>query len=154
VPWNAGCSTDDITSGNEAFALGYFRSSDEVDKYIGGVFRAAAADPELAAKFAAVGMVMKIQYSDPEAEICVVMRKPRIEVIFGESGQRADVTLVMKADTGDKYWRGEYNLALGLVRGDVKAKGPVNKILKLVPLTKPLFAVYRDLVAEKDATVS
>jgi hypothetical protein len=34
----------------------------------------------------------------------------------------------------------------------VKAKGPVNKILKLVPLTKPLFPIYRDLVSEKDAS--
>jgi hypothetical protein len=26
----------------------------------------------------------------------------------------------------------------------------VNKILKLVPLTKPLFPMYKDLVSEKD----
>ena len=56
----------------------------------------------------------------------------------------------MKADTGDKFWRGEYNLAVGLAKGEVKAKGPVNKILKLVPLTKPLFPMYREIVAEKD----
>ena len=57
----------------------------------------------------------------------------------------------MKADTADKFWRGKYNLAVGLAKGEVKAKGSVNKILKLVPLTKPLFPVYRDLIAPKDA---
>jgi hypothetical protein len=31
------------------------------------------------------------------------------------------------------------------------AKGPVNNIHKLVPLCKPLFAVYREMIAEKDA---
>jgi hypothetical protein len=56
----------------------------------------------------------------------------------------------MPADIADKYWRGEYNLAVGLAKGQVKAKGPVNKILKLVPLTKPLFPMYRELVSEKD----
>jgi hypothetical protein len=56
----------------------------------------------------------------------------------------------MPADIADKYWRGEYNLAVGLAKGQVKAKGPVNKILKLVPVTKPLFPMYKDLVAEKD----
>ncbi len=50
----------------------------------------------------------------------------------------ADVKLYMTADIGDKFWRGEYNLGVGLAKGQVKAKGPVNKILKLVPLTKPL----------------
>jgi hypothetical protein len=56
----------------------------------------------------------------------------------------------MRADTADKFWRGKYNLAVGLAKGEVKAKGPVNKILKLVPLTKPLFPVYRELIAQKD----
>ncbi|MCU1449737.1 MAG: hypothetical protein JWP02_1907, partial [Acidimicrobiales bacterium] len=50
--------------------------------------------------------------------------------------------------------RGKYNLAVGLAKGEVKAKGPVSKILKLVPLTKPLFPLYRELVAEKDARIS
>jgi hypothetical protein len=60
----------------------------------------------------------------------------------------------MRADIADQYWRGRYNLAVGLAKGQVKAKGPVNKILKLVPLTKPLFPVYNELVSEKDASAS
>jgi hypothetical protein len=36
-------------------------------------------------------------------------------------------------------------------KGRVKAKGPVNNILKLVPLCKPLSPVYREMIAEKDA---
>jgi hypothetical protein len=56
----------------------------------------------------------------------------------------------MPADIAHKYWRGEYNLAVGLAKGAVKAKGPVNKILRLVPLTKPLFPIYKDLTNEKD----
>ena len=63
----------------------------------------------------------------------------------------ADVKLFMPADIGDRFWRGEYNLAVGLARGQVKAKGPINKILKLVPLTKPLFPIYREMIAEKEA---
>jgi putative sterol carrier protein len=65
-----------------------------------------------------------------------------------------DITLIMRADTADKFWRGDYNLTVGLAKGEVKAKGPVNKILKMVPLTKPLFPVYRDLVAEKDGAAA
>ena len=41
-------------------------------------------------------------------------------------------------------------LTVALARGQIKARGPVAKILKLVPLTKPLFPVYRDLIAQKD----
>jgi hypothetical protein len=57
----------------------------------------------------------------------------------------------MAADIANKYWRGEYNVAVGLAKGQVKAKGPVTTILKMVPLTKPLFPMYKEMCAEKDA---
>ena len=56
-----------------------------------------------------------------------------------------------KVDIADRYWRGKYNMAVGMAKGEVKSKGPVSKVLKLVPLTKPLFPVYLDLVKQKDA---
>ena len=43
-------------------------------------------------------------------------------------------------------WRGKYNMAVGLA----KRKGPVSKVRKRVPLTKPLFPAYLDLVKHKD----
>ena len=82
------------------------------------------------------------------------MHGDNIEVFDDTENLDADVKLFMPADIGDKYWRGEYNLAVGLAKGQVKAKGPVNKILRLVPLTRPVFPMYRELVAEKDAVTA
>jgi hypothetical protein len=127
----------------------YFADADEVDKYIGGVFRLAADHPEVGQKMKAANLVMRVLYTDPDVEMNVIMRDP-MQVVSGPVDEAADVTLAMPADIADKFWRGEYNLAVGLAKGQVKAKGPVNKILKLVPLTKPLFPMYRELVAEKD----
>jgi hypothetical protein len=131
--------------------MGFFADSNEVDKYIGGVFRAANDHPESGPKMRAAGLNLRVLYTDPDTEMWVLMRDPAMGVSVGPSDEKADITLMMRADTGDKFWRGDYNLAVGLAKGEVKAKGPVNKILKLVPLTKPLFPMYRDLVAEKDA---
>jgi putative sterol carrier protein len=127
----------------------YFADANEVDKYIGGVFRLAADHPEVGAKMKAANLVMRVLYTDPDVEMNVIMRDP-MQVVAGPVEDAADVTLAMPADIADKFWRGDYNLAVGLAKGQVKAKGPVNKILKLVPLTKPLFPMYRELVAEKD----
>jgi hypothetical protein len=129
--------------------MAYFADANEVDKYIGGVFRLAGDHPEVGPKLRAADIVMRVLYTDPDVEMNVVMRDP-LQVTAGPIDQAADVTLAMPADIADKFWRGEYNLAVGLAKGQVKAKGPVNKILKLVPLTKPLFPMYRELVAEKD----
>ncbi|MCU1679984.1 MAG: hypothetical protein JWQ81_723 [Amycolatopsis sp.] len=133
--------------------MSYFDNADEVDKYIGEMFRMAGDHPEVGEKMRAANIVMRVEYSDPECVVTVGFQDPMV-VDSGETELKPDITLVMRADTADKFWRGDYNLAVGLAKGQVKAKGPVNKILKLVPLTKPLFPVYRDLVKDKDAAVS
>ncbi|MBN9792216.1 hypothetical protein DMP17_26995 [Pseudonocardia sp. TMWB2A] len=134
--------------------MGFFADSNEVDKYIGGVFRAANDHPESGPKMRAADINLRVLYTDPDTEMWVKMHEPALDVHTGADEDKADITLMMRADTGDKFWRGEYNLAVGLAKGEVKAKGPVNKILKLVPLTKPLFPMYRELVAEKDASAN
>ena len=130
--------------------MAYFNNADEVYQYIGGVFRAAAEHAEAGPKLQAANLTMQVTYTDPESSLTIIMKDPKVEVIDGGNDENADVKLWMSADTADKFWRGEYNLAIGLAKGKVKAKGPASKILKLVPATKPLFPMYRDLVAEKD----
>ena len=129
--------------------MGYFASLEEIDKYIGEMFRQANDHPQVGSKMRAANITMRVVYEDPDCEITVRFVDP-MEVIPGPTSHEPDITLSMRADTADKFWRGQYNLAVGLAKGQVKAKGPVNKILKLVPLTKPLFPVYRELVAQKD----
>lgn len=133
--------------------MSYFSNSEEVYEYLGGVFRKAAAT-EVGPKLATADIDLQIYYSDPDASVLIKMHGDNIEVLDGEENEDADVKLFMPADIGDKYWRGEYNLAVGLAKGHVKAKGPVNKILKLVPLTKPVFPMYREMVESKDAAAA
>jgi putative sterol carrier protein len=130
--------------------MGFFKDADELDTYIGGVFRDAGEHPESGPKLKGANIVMRVIYTDPDCEMTMVFRDD-YQVIPGPNEHKADVTLLMRGDTADQFWRGEYNLAIGLAKGQVKAKGPVNKILKLVPLTKPLFPMYREKVAAKDA---
>ena len=128
----------------------FFADSDEVYKYLGGVFR-IAQDTPTGPKLASADIDLQVYYANPDARVLIKMHGDNIEVFDDTENEDADVKLFMQADTGDKFWRGEYNLAVGLAKGQVKAKGPVNKILKLVPLTRPVFPMYREMIAEKDA---
>jgi hypothetical protein len=127
----------------------YFTDEAEVYKYIGGVFRLAAEHPEIGPKMRAANITMQVNYTDPDSSLTIRFKDP-MEVVEAGQEDAADVRLTMPADIAHKYWRGEYNLAVGLAKGQVKAKGPVNKILKLVPLTKPLFPIYKDLTNAKE----
>ena len=60
-----------------------------------------------------------------------------------------EIVMVMEADTAHKFWLGKVNVTMALARGQMKAKGPVAKILKLVPLTKPIFPRYKEMLEEK-----
>ena len=126
-----------------------FSDAAEVYKYVGGVFRIAADHPEIGPKMRAAGITMQVNYTEPAASLTIRFQEP-MEVVDGGQDDNADVRLSMPADIAHKYWRGEYSPAVGLAKGQVKAKGPVNKILKLVPITKPLFPIYRELTAEKE----
>ena len=44
--------------------------------------------------------------------------------------------MTMDADTAHRFWLGKVNVTVALARGQMKAKGPVAKILKLVPLVE------------------
>ena len=127
----------------------FFHDADEVYEYIGGIFRAAAEHPEVGPKFASLGLTMQLDYFDPVASMTVRMHDP-MTVEVGGRDHGADLTLSMPADIADRYWRGEYNLGVGLAKKKIDVRGPVDELLALVPLTRPLFPVYREMVAEKD----
>ncbi|MFJ9565197.1 SCP2 sterol-binding domain-containing protein [Streptomyces fuscichromogenes] len=133
--------------------MSYFSSAEEVYQYLGGVFLVANDTEGVGEQLRAGNLVLRIDYSAPTASITVVLKEPAIEVIEGDSELAPDIRMSMSADNGNKFWRGEYNVAVGLAKGQVKAKGPVSKILKLIPMSKPVFPLYRELVAQKDAAL-
>jgi len=131
--------------------MAYFADAAEVYKYIGGAFRLADQDPVAGPKLRAADLVLRVDYSNPASSLTVRMVPTGIEVIEGSSDLKPDITISMSADNANKFWRGQYNATVGMVKGETKARGPVGKILKLAPAAKPIFPLYAELVAEKDA---
>ena len=127
----------------------YFKDADEVYATIGKLFQDLAEDDELAPKFRKANTVVQYQYRNPESQITV-------KLIEGEDGQvdcgqttlEPEVVMTMEADTAHRFWLGNVNVTVALARGQMKARGPVAKILKLVPLVKPVFPRYRKLLED------
>jgi putative sterol carrier protein len=127
--------------------VAYFKDADEVYRYIGRLFEELAEDEELAPKFRKANTVVQYQYRDPESRITVkLMEGEDGQVDCGETNMEPEVVMTMDADTAHRFWLGKVNVTVALARGQMKAKGPVAKILKLVPLTKPIFPRYRALL--------
>jgi hypothetical protein len=123
--------------------VGYFKDADEVYATLGRLFQDITSDDELAPKFRQANTIVRYEYSEPESEITVRLQEGRPgDVDFGPSEMEPEVTMTMAADTAHRFWLGHVNVTVALTRGQIKAKGPVAKILKLVPLAKPVFPRY------------
>jgi putative sterol carrier protein len=129
--------------------LPYFKDADEVYAYIGKLFEDLAADDEMAAKFSKANTIVQYQYREPESRITVKLIEGEDgQVDCGQTTMEPEVVMTMDADTAHRFWLGKVNVTVALARGQMKAKGPVAKILKLVPLVKPVFPRYRQLLAD------
>jgi SCP-2 sterol transfer family len=123
--------------------LTYFRNAQEVYDILGKLFVDIANDDELAPRFRKANTIVRYEYREPESAITVRLQEgQRGDVDFGESGMEPEVTMSMEADTAHRFWLGKVNVTVALARGQITAKGPVAKILKLVPLAKPIFPRY------------
>jgi putative sterol carrier protein len=127
----------------------YFKDDGEVYEFIGKLFEDLANDDELGPKFRKADTIVQYQYRNPESQITVKMKQDEEpQVDFGPSDMDAEVVMTMEADTAHRFWLGKVNVTVALARGQMKAKGPVAKILKLVPLVKPVFPRYRQMLTE------
>ena len=124
--------------------MAYFKDDQEVYQYIGKLFEDLSVDDELAPKFRKANTIVQYQYRNPDSQITVKMIEGEDGVVdCGDTSMEPEVVMTMEADTAHKFWLGNVNVTVALARGQMKAKGPVAKILKLVPLAKPVFPRYK-----------
>jgi hypothetical protein len=121
-----------------------FKDAQDVYDTLGKLFVDIAGDDELAPKFRQANTIVRYEYSDPESVITVRLQEGQPgDVDFGPSEMEPEVTMSMAADTAHRFWLGGVNVTVALARGEIKANGPVAKILRLVPLAKPVFPRYK-----------
>jgi putative sterol carrier protein len=124
--------------------LAYFKDAQEVYDTIGKLFADLAEDEELGPRFRKANTILQYDFRDPDSKITARLKEDEPgDVDFGETEMEPEVVMSMEADTAHRFWLGRVNVTVALARGQIKASGPVAKILKLVPLTKPVFPRYK-----------
>jgi putative sterol carrier protein len=128
--------------------MSIFKNEDEVYTYIGKVFEMAVIDPAFIEATKDSGLVVKLIQTDPAATILIDF--PGQKVTCGEAAQSGASTVDLRwtSDDSHKFWLGKLNLTLAMAQRKVKMEGSRTKALKLLPLTKPLFAKYEQLLRE------
>lgn len=131
--------------------MAHFESDAEVYDQLGGILNNLVYNTERRALLLQADAVVQFAFRDPNATVTLDVRAnktPRIQM--GDSKLRADVVLSMDADTGRALLTGELSPTIALARGDVRTKGPVAKVLRLVPATVGASEVEADLEPEPE----
>jgi len=126
-------------------AMPFFKDADDVYGTLGRFLREVAADPELAPALKRADTTFQLRLRQPDSIVTVgaPQEDQPAQVDLGDTTLQPEVVLQMDADTAHRFWLGDVNVAVALAHGDIRARGPVAKILKIVPLVKPAFQRYR-----------
>jgi len=128
--------------------MGLFESSEKFKEVLGGFFRLIADTPSVADKLLASKLIIRFSYTDPDVVLLVDCSGDKLEVRPGDTETKADVDMSMSSDIAHKFWFGKVNLMAALTRRQMVAKGPIPKILKLLPAIKPTYTMYPKYLEE------
>ena len=121
----------------------YFQTADELYRYLGRLLEDMSKDPELGPRFRRANTIVQYRTTNPDAVVTTKLIEGQDgQVDLGETTLEPEVELSMDGDLAHRFWLGLVSPTKELARGNMKAKGPVAKILKLVPLAQPGFALY------------
>jgi hypothetical protein len=132
--------------------MGSFKSADEFREVMDRTFELMSGDPDMGPKlreadtpqrweFPDLGLVVNIAPSQNGDSAHNLMWEWSDEVAW-----EADVRMKMTSDVANRYFQGEENIAMAIARRRIKTSGDPRKALVLVPVTKPVFPKYRQMV--------
>src|SRR3954447_21154498 len=133
--------------------MAHFESDAEVYDQLGGILNNLVYNSARREQLRQADAVVQFAFRSPDATVTLDVRAnktPRIDL--GETKLRADVVFAMDADTGRALLTGELSPTGALSRGDVRRKGRVSKVLRVVPATVGAHEVEADLEPEPEPT--
>jgi hypothetical protein len=128
-----------------------FRSPEEFREVMDRTFGLMSEDPEIGPRLRDADCPQ--QFSFPDLEMVVNIRagsldEPNLAWEWSDHVPwEAKVKMAMSSETANRYFQGKENVAIAIARRRIKAGGDVKAALAIIPITKPLFARYRAMIA-------
>lgn len=113
----------------------------------------AADNNDIARRLALAGIVAHIHLRDAPQQFVLALFLDRapIEVETGPVGT-PDVELFIDTEDVLRFWTGDMHLAMAILRGEVEYRGPVRKLLRVVPIARRLVSDFQAPAADTGLT--
>ena len=128
-----------------------FRSPQEFREVMDRVFAMMDEDPDMGPKLRDADVPQRFEFDDVDLVVNIRAARP------GEDGNlhwewsddvdwEPKVKMTMSSETANKYFQGKENVAIAIARRSIKTGGDVKAALALIPITKPVYARYTEVV--------
>jgi hypothetical protein len=128
-----------------------FRSPEEFVEVMNRAFTLMSEDPEMGPSLRDADTPQRFEFTDLDMVV---------NIRAGQSGEpnlawewsdevawEPKVRMAMSSETANRYFQGKENVAIAIARRRIKAGGDVKAALAIIPITKPLFPRYREMIA-------
>jgi hypothetical protein len=131
--------------------MSVFKSPQEFREVMDRTFTLMSEDPEIGPRLREADTPQRFEF--PDLDMIVNIRAGQVNepnLAWEWSDQvswEPRVKMEMTSETANRYFQGKENVAIAIARRRIKAGGDVKAALQIIPITKPLFARYRDMIA-------
>jgi hypothetical protein len=128
-----------------------FESPEEFREVMDRVFGMMDEDPEMGPKLRDAEVPQRFEFTDLDLVVNIRGATDDEEgSLHWEWSDDVDweprVRMTMSSETANRYFQGKENVAVAIARRRIKSGGDVKAALSIIPITKPIYARYRDLV--------
>jgi hypothetical protein len=128
-----------------------FKSAKEFREVIDRTFSIMSEDPDMGPRLREADTPQRFEFTDLDLVVNIRAGAPGEPNLAWEWSDDIDweprVKMTMTSEIANKYFQGKENVAIAIARRRIKAGGDVKAALAIMPITKPLFAHYREMIA-------
>ena len=121
-----------------------FESTEKMYEVLGSLFKLLMEDPTVSEKYQEDKIIIKFIINEPDGFIWITPD----EVICGPADIKPTIEMTLSGNTCHNFWLKNITMPVALAKGKIKAKGPMPKVLKLIPLLKPAYENYPDIATK------
>jgi hypothetical protein len=127
-----------------------FRSAEEFREVLDRTFGLMSTDPEMGPKLRDADTPQRYEFPDLDLVVNVTAGdEANLRWEWSDDVPwEPEVEMTMDSEIANRYFQGKENIAIALARRRIRSKGNTKKALALIPLTKPVFARYREMVEQ------
>jgi SCP-2 sterol transfer family len=115
------------------------------------IFSLMDEDPDMGPRLRDADVPQRFEFEDLDLVVNVRAATPDeptnlVWVWSDDVTWASTVQMKMSSETANRYFQGKENIPMAIARRRIKTGGDVKAALALMPITKPLFGHYRELV--------